>query len=86
MLLPCVTAAGCAAIGEFLRRDRRIKVVTLSGNSINDEGEHSQHARLHLSGVDQQQVVDAWGQTKRTCWSAPACVAFCPVRVQPVPC
>lgn len=49
MLLPCVTAAGCAAIGEFLRRDRRIKVVTLSGNSINDEGEHSQHARLQLA-------------------------------------
>jgi hypothetical protein len=32
------TPVGCVAIGEFLRRDRRIKVVTLSGNSITDEG------------------------------------------------
>lgn len=34
-----LTDDGCAAIGEFLRRDRRIKAMTLSGNSITDEGE-----------------------------------------------
>jgi hypothetical protein len=30
---------GCAAVAEFLRRDKRIKVMTLSGNAIRDEGE-----------------------------------------------
>uniref|UniRef100_A0A383W9J7 Uncharacterized protein n=1 Tax=Tetradesmus obliquus TaxID=3088 RepID=A0A383W9J7_TETOB len=29
---------GCAAVAEFLRRDKRIKVMTLSGNAIRDEG------------------------------------------------
>ncbi|KAF6262581.1 hypothetical protein COO60DRAFT_1495678 [Scenedesmus sp. NREL 46B-D3] len=29
---------GCLAVAEFLRRDRRIKVITLSGNGIRDEG------------------------------------------------
>lgn len=37
---------GCAAIGEFLRRDRRIKVVTLSENSIRDEGRALQSHHL----------------------------------------
>ena len=30
---------GCIAVGEFLRRDSRIKVMTLSGNAIKDDGE-----------------------------------------------
>jgi hypothetical protein len=30
---------GCAAVAEFLRRDKRIKVMTLSGNGIRDDGE-----------------------------------------------
>lgn len=34
-----LSEASCAAVGEFLRRDKRIKVVTLSGNSITDDGE-----------------------------------------------
>jgi hypothetical protein len=29
---------GCLAVGEFLRRDGRIKVMTLSGNAIRDDG------------------------------------------------
>eukprot|EP00879_Flechtneria_rotunda_P010797 GHRR01011283.1.p1 GENE.GHRR01011283.1~~GHRR01011283.1.p1 ORF type:complete len:361 (+),score=128.43 GHRR01011283.1:160-1242(+) len=33
-----VSVAGCAAVGEFLRLDKRIKVMTLSGNDITDEG------------------------------------------------
>jgi hypothetical protein len=33
---------GCAAVGEFLRRDKRVKVMTLSGNAIRDEGEGRQ--------------------------------------------
>jgi hypothetical protein len=34
-----VSEEGCAALGEFLRRDKRMKVMTLAGNDIRDEGE-----------------------------------------------
>jgi len=34
-----LSEASCAAVGEFLRLDKRIKVMTLSGNSIADDGE-----------------------------------------------
>lgn len=33
-----LTVAGCAAVAAFLRRDKRIKVMTLSSNKINDDG------------------------------------------------
>eukprot|EP00775_Hariotina_reticulata_P010319 gene10319-10476_t len=33
-----VSEEGCAAVGEFLRRDKRMKVMTLAGNDIRDEG------------------------------------------------
>lgn len=33
-----LTPGGCAALGAFLRRDTRIKVMTLADNSIGDEG------------------------------------------------
>jgi hypothetical protein len=39
---------GCAAVAEFLRRDKRIKVMTLSGNAIRDEGEVDSRHCLQL--------------------------------------
>lgn len=43
LLLQCCNPyrvpAGCAAIGAFLQRDKRIKIVSLSDNGITDDGE-----------------------------------------------
>lgn len=45
-----LTEASCAAVGAFLQRDRRIKVMTLSGNSITDDGECTCTADAHQPG------------------------------------
>lgn len=38
----------CAAVGAFLRLDRRIKVATLSGNRVTDDGARACYAALGL--------------------------------------